>query len=303
MGYQTWLVDVLRGAGLTVREVSGWRTRSAAEDVDASTFAPRGLIIHETRGSATSTDAGEIGVLVNGRVGLSGPIAQLYLSRTGEWWVVAAGLCHHVRTGWGGPFTGLGNSRLLGIEPAHAQAEDWANKPAQYRSYVRGVAAILRHTGWPPPVGHKEHQPGDKPDPEFDMNIFRADVERAIAGDDMTAEQTQNLLAEGWSILTGAPASVIPYEKTGLKPVPIGNPLWDMLRAIAAKVDVDADELAAITAAARAGAEAGVLGIADDLVAAILAGLPEGTLTRDDVEAASTAAVRRVLGSLDEPAG
>lgn len=179
-----WLADVLRDAGLTVLEVPGWQTRSAAEDVDASTYVPRGVIVHETRTGRIASDAAEIGVLVNGRVGLSGPIAQLYLGRDGHWHVVAAGLCHHVRTGWGGPFVGLGNSRLLGVEPAHTVAVDaagrrletWAGKPVQYDSYVRGVAAILAHTGWPPPVGHREHQPGDKPDPEFNMAVFRIHV-------------------------------------------------------------------------------------------------------------------------------
>jgi hypothetical protein len=206
MGFQLWLADVLRGAGLTVHEVAGWRTRSAEEDKDASSFAPRGVIIHETRGSSSSTDAGEIGVLVNGRVGLSGPIAQLYVSRTGHWHVVAAGLCHHVKTGWAGPFSGLGNSRLLGIEPAHSADEDWADKPTQYRSYVRGVAAILRHTGWPAPVGHKEHQPGDKPDPEFDMARFRRDVAAVLAGEeeDMTPNQAEQL-GEAHHVLTQIP--------------------------------------------------------------------------------------------------
>jgi hypothetical protein len=178
-----WLPDVLRAAGLVVHEVSGWKTRSAAEDADASSFAPRGVIIHETRGSATSSDSSEIGVLVNGRVDLSGPIAQCYLGRDGDWHVVAAGMCHHVKTGTAGPFAGLGNSRLMGVEPAHSLDEDWAKKPQQYASYVRGVAAIIKHMGWPPPVGHKEHQPGDKSDPEFGMDRFRADVAAAIKGD------------------------------------------------------------------------------------------------------------------------
>lgn len=172
-----WLADVLRAAGLTVHEVAGWRTRG-----DESYGPVKGVIIHETRGSATSSDAGEINVLVNGRVGLSGPIAQLYLSRTGDWHVVASGTCHHVKTGWGGPFNGVGNDGLLGIEAQHGEAEDWARKPVQYQSYIRGVAAILRHTGWPPPVGHKEHQPGDKPDPEFSMATFRAQVAAAPTG-------------------------------------------------------------------------------------------------------------------------
>lgn len=190
-----WLPTVLRAAGLTVVEVPGWQTRSAKEDPDASTYRPGGLICHETRGSATSSDAGEIGVLVNGRVGLSGPIAQTYIGRDGRWHVVAAGLCHHVKTGWGGPFSGRGNTRLFGVEPAHSVDEDWADKPVQYASYVRGVAAILRHTGWPPPVGHKEHQPGDKPDPEFNMVKFRREVAAVLAGEDIDMATPQEFWA------------------------------------------------------------------------------------------------------------
>jgi len=188
-----WLADVLRGAGLTVVEVPGWQTRSAAEDPGGANYGPvRGAIIHETRSPRIASDAAEIDILVNGRVGLSGPIAQLYLGRDGTWHVVASGTCHHVRTGWGGYHRGYGNDRLLGIEPAHTvsvdasgkRLETWAQKPQQYTSYVRGVAAIVKHTGWPVSavVGHKEHQPGDKPDPEFDMGKFRADVQAATAG-------------------------------------------------------------------------------------------------------------------------
>lgn len=57
---------------------------------------------------------------------------------------------------------------------------------------------------------------------------------------------------------------------------------YQLVTQIAGKVDVDAAELAAITDAAKAG----VLASADELVAAVVAALPAGTLTRDDVEAA-----------------
>jgi hypothetical protein len=199
MARQLWLPDVLRDAGLTVHEVDGWKTRSGQEDADASTFDPRGLIIHETRSVGIASDGDEIDVLVNGREGLSGPIAQLYLGRNGHWHVVAAGLCHHVKVGFAGPFEDRGNSRLLGVEAAHTvsvnaagrRLEVWDDKPVQFESYLRGAAAILNHTGWPPPVGHKEHQPGDKSDPDFDMDSFRADVVRVMAGEDdfMTPEE------------------------------------------------------------------------------------------------------------------
>lgn len=226
-----WLADVLRAAGLTVYEVAGWRTRG-----DDSYGPVKGVIIHETRGSATSSDTGEINVLVNGRVGLSGPIAQLYLSRTGAWHVVASGTCHHVKTGWGGPFNGVGNDGLLGIEAQHGEAEDWARKPVQYQSYVRGVAAILRHTGWPAPVGHKEHQPGDKPDPEFSMATFRAQVAAgATTGDDDMSENANRYIDAIANMNEGV---VLFTDGTGTRdPKQFGVPIVTTIRGLAAKVD------------------------------------------------------------------
>lgn len=54
------------------------------------------------------------------------------------------------------------------------------------------------------------------------------------------------------------------------------------VRLIATKVDIDATELAAISKAA----ETGVMAAVDDIVAAVLAALPDTALTKDDVEAA-----------------
>lgn len=172
--FQLWMPQVLRDAGLDVVEVAGWQKRTTVDSHgQPQTFEPKGLIVHETQGSMNSSDAGEIYVMINGREGLNGPIAHLYLSRSGIWHVVTAGKSNHVKTGWGGPFRGLGNSQLLGIEAQHAAGEPWT--PVQYQSYVRGVAAILAHTGWSV-AGHFEHQPGDKTDPMFNMDTFRAQV-------------------------------------------------------------------------------------------------------------------------------
>lgn len=190
-----WVPDVLRAAGLDVHEVPGWKTRGA------DSFGPvRGITIHHTGGSKTSSDTGEINVLINGRVDLSGPIAPLYLSRTGDWSVVASGHCNHNKVGWAGPNKGYGNDNLLGIEAQHAAGEPWTS--AQYESYVRGVAALVRHktSGWDVTVsrvaGHKEHQPGDKTDPGFNMTEFRAAVSAAIANwedDEMNARDWERL--------------------------------------------------------------------------------------------------------------
>jgi hypothetical protein len=181
-----WLPEVLRAAGLTVHEVDGWRDRGS------SSWGPiEGIICHATAGSRTSTDAGEINVLVNGRPGLPGPIAPLYLSRSGAWHVIASGRCNHALVGWAGPLKGWGNSNLLGVEAQHSNtsAEPWS--PVQYDSYVRGVAALVRKIGKPVArvAGHKEHQPWPAPswttstksDPTFDMTRFRAQVSGLLA--------------------------------------------------------------------------------------------------------------------------
>lgn len=206
----TWLADVLRAAGLTVHGVGGWRTRGS------STFDPRGLICHATAGSRTSTDAGEIRVLLTGSSSAPPPIAQLYLGRNGHWHVIAAGRCNHARVGWAGPLKGLGNTNLIGVEAANDnRGEPW---PAvQLDSYQRGVAAICRHMGWTASrvAGHKEHQPWPPPpgqtstksDPHgIDMRAFRSRVTALLEGEDDTmSEKAEEQIAEihAWMKSTG----------------------------------------------------------------------------------------------------
>lgn len=194
-----WLPTVLRAAGLTVHEVPGWRTRGA------DSFGPvRGITCHHTAGSRTSTDEGEIRTLLNGSETAPPPIAQLYLSRTGDWHVVASGLCYHNKVGWGGPNSGYGNDSLLGIEAQHSGGDEpWTQR--QYDSYIRGVAALVRHqaSGWDVTVdrvaGHKEHQPGAKTDPSFNMNNFRARVLAEISTWEDEMPSAEEIAKAVWS--------------------------------------------------------------------------------------------------------
>jgi hypothetical protein len=177
-----WLPDVLRDAGLTVREYDGWRTRG----VDS--WGPlRGVVCHATAGSRTSTDAGETRVLwVTGSLSAPAPISQLYLSRSGEWTVGASGRCNHVLVGDKGPHRGFGNSFLIGIEAQNDnRGEPWP--AAQLRSYERGVAAICRRMGWPASVvvAHREHQSGKSDPLGIDMTDFRRTVAELIEGDEV----------------------------------------------------------------------------------------------------------------------
>jgi hypothetical protein len=64
------------------------------------------------------------------------------------------------------------------------------------------------------------------------------------------------------------------------------NEILQTVRAIAKKVDLDPQELTAITQAAKQGTLAGIAASTDDLVGAVLAALPTDNLTVADVEAA-----------------
>jgi hypothetical protein len=177
-----WLPEVLRGAGLTVHEYTGWRTRGV------ESWGPlRGVICHATAGSRTSTDAGEMRVLwETGSTSAPAPISQMYLSRSGDWTVGASGRCNHVLVGDKGPHKGFGNSYLLGIEAQNDnRGEPWSSKMLD--SYRRGVAAICRHEAWEAwrAVAHAEHQSGKSDPLGIDMTAFRATVAQLIEEDDM----------------------------------------------------------------------------------------------------------------------
>lgn len=174
---QLWLADVLRAAGLPVREIAGWKARGHGE---FSASGVLGVICHHTAGSSTGAYPSE-SVVVNGRPGLAGPLANLGLDRNGVWIIVAAGQAWHAGTG-SAPWcpTDQGNNHCLGVEAESVGTrDDWTD--AQRGSYPRGVAALLSHLGLPASraIGHKEWAPTRKVDPAFwDLNAFRADVAR-----------------------------------------------------------------------------------------------------------------------------
>jgi peptidoglycan hydrolase-like protein with peptidoglycan-binding domain len=175
----TWLPSLLRNAGLKIAPVDGWESRGRAEMGQVV-----GVICHHTGGGPTG-NMPSLRVLIEGRSDLPGPLAQLGLGRDGTYYVIAAGRCNHAGAGiWQGFSNGNGN--FIGIEAEHTgrPADPW---PAvQIDAYQRGVAAILRHVGRGPEfcAGHKEYAKpaGRKPDPSFDMNVFRSGVEAFMNG-------------------------------------------------------------------------------------------------------------------------
>lgn len=198
------LPDVLRNAGLEVETRPGWEKRGfEMGDV-------RGVLCHHTAGPATG-NAPSLGTVENGRPadGIPGPLSQFLLARDGTWIVIASGGANHA--GRGGPAFGgavgrdNGNFHLLGVEAENTgRGEPWSE--VQLRSYIRGVAAILKDAGLSADraLGHKEWAPTRKIDPAgIDMDWFRDEVAAEMEDDMPTAKEiVDELLSRNISFVT-----------------------------------------------------------------------------------------------------
>lgn len=167
-----WLPDVLKAAGLKVVETPGWQTCGHGD------FGkPLGVLCHHTCGSNHNID---LDVLEHGRPDLQGPLCNLGLGRDGEWFIVAAGKAWHAGRGFWQNVQD-GNAHLIGIEAQNKGTPDDPWPAVQMDSYVRGVAALLKHIGAKSimAAGHKEYAlpHGRKDDPDFNMATFRVKVD------------------------------------------------------------------------------------------------------------------------------
>jgi hypothetical protein len=174
MGFQKGLAAALAARGLTVEVVPGWQTRGS------SSFAPRGAVCHWTAGAAHG-DRPSLGVVTNGRAGLPGPLANVFLARSGVAIVVAAGRANHAG---GGGWRGLvGNSSVFGTEAESTGGGDWT--AAQRWAYPRINAAYCDLGGFGPDMvcGHNEWAPTRKIDiRDWDMPAMRAQVAAVLSG-------------------------------------------------------------------------------------------------------------------------
>jgi peptidoglycan hydrolase-like protein with peptidoglycan-binding domain len=175
----TWLPEVLRQTGLKVAEVDGWASRGRRDMARV-----RGVMCHHT-GTSAAGNMPTLGLLKNGRSDLPGPLSQLGLGRDGTYYIVAAGIANHAGAGeWEGLNTG--NSNFIGIEAENGGkvTDPWPD--VQLDAYRRGVAALLKHIGAGANMccGHREYaRPrGRKPDPVFDMVVFRSQVDAIMRG-------------------------------------------------------------------------------------------------------------------------
>lgn len=157
-GRDTGIADRLRAAGLKVVEIDGWKTRGS------STFSPKGSVDHHTAGGR-SGNAPSLGICINGRSDLPGPLCNVLIGRDGTCYVIAAGRANHAGAGgWRGL---TGNSSMFGIERENVgtTAEPWT--PQQTEIAQRAHAALIRGIKNPVPelvCEHKEWAPTRKSD-------------------------------------------------------------------------------------------------------------------------------------------
>ena len=170
MGRDLGIADRLRAAGLNVVEVAGWQGRGS------DSFNPRGSVDHHTAGPR-SGNAPSLGVVVNGRSDLPGPLCNVLVGRDNTCYVVAAGRANHAGSGgWKGL---VGNSSVFGVERENVGtgAEPW--RPDQTETAAKVHAALISAHGANPSLvcEHKEWAPTRKIDAfGVDGNQMRAMV-------------------------------------------------------------------------------------------------------------------------------
>jgi len=132
--YFTEAADLLRAAGLMVREHPGWKTRTAT---GYGYTDMRGVMWHHDA-SPPGDSPGALQWMLT-----QGPAANCWIDRYGVWHVYCGGVSFHA--GLGGPGWGVpkdrGNQFFWGIETDHTTGEAWPQ--AQLASLRKGTAALL----------------------------------------------------------------------------------------------------------------------------------------------------------------
>ncbi|MEV7402854.1 peptidoglycan-binding protein [Streptomyces sp. NPDC091267] len=193
----------LKAEGVTVIEHAGWRTHNRAGH---GSWGPmNGVVIHHTAGRDS------LSLVYNGTSALPGPLCHTHLSKSGVATMVGNGRANHAGTFATNAFNAMMNEnkthpRPDAAEPVDANARTYGIEienlgngtdfypDAQYDAAVRWAAAICRFHGWSAQsvIGHKEGTRrkidpkgpiGSAKGPLWDMDTFRADVQKRIDTD------------------------------------------------------------------------------------------------------------------------
>jgi hypothetical protein len=200
-------VAALKAEGVNVKEHAGWRTHNRAGH---GAWGPvNGVVIHHTAGRDS------LALVYNGTSALPGPLCHTHLSKSGVATMVGNGRANHAGTFAANAFTAMQNESKThpvpsAAEPVDANARTYGIEienlgngtdfypDDQYDAAVRWAAAICRFHGWSAQsvIGHKEGTRrkidpkgpiGSAKGPAWDMDTFRADVQKRLDADKPSA--------------------------------------------------------------------------------------------------------------------
>ena len=185
--YLTDLADVVRSVGLVVQEEPGWQTRARSSG-GYNSGLPNHVMIHHTASGPSSDGQPDVNYMCYSAD--AKPVANLYLSRSGKVWIMAAGATNTNGSG-SDPCGAVANDNMnastIGIEAGNnGTGEVWPD--AQQQAYTKLVKMLCDHYGIA--VGrvhsHAEWAPGRKIDPAgpsrwagsgtWNEDAFRSDV-------------------------------------------------------------------------------------------------------------------------------
>ena len=169
------LVRALKNSGIKYNIASG-----AADHGHGAMGTIQSIMCHHTAGPA-SGNSPSLNVVRNGRPGLSGPLAQLFLARNGTATLVAAGRAYHAGVVSSSRYQ---NNHSIGIEAEATGTSSWPDE--QIEAYAKLCKALCEEfeLSTSRVVGHKEAASprGRKIDPNFNMDDFRGKVGGAKGG-------------------------------------------------------------------------------------------------------------------------
>lgn len=189
------LVKVLRGAGLKVVEVDGWRDNNRNHK---GPWGPvHGVMLHHT---VTKGTAASVNLCFNGHASLPGPLCHGVIDKAGTVHLVGNGRANHAGPGDKDVLAAViaedplpadnstevdGNRYFYGFECVNLGDNKDAWPLAQVEAMIKASAAICEHHGWGQRsvLGHLEWQPG-KIDPRGPgwpgMDTARARVKKYL---------------------------------------------------------------------------------------------------------------------------
>lgn len=173
-------------SGRAVHYEPGWEWRG-----NGQTSAYEGIVNHHT---ATGYANQNLGVLINGRPDLDGPLCNFCTWPNGDIGVIAAHPANHAGASGGYntaplPNTGAFNKFVIGNEIIYPGNSPMT--PEQYRSATILSRIAVDVVGWGDPARVKAHaetsvtgkwDPGYAPGKTIDMSAFRRDVRNATTG-------------------------------------------------------------------------------------------------------------------------